>query len=179
MESQPLVSVVMPCYNTEKYIATSIESVINQTYTNWELIITDGPSSDNTVSIVKKYCEQDPRIRLIIPKQHQGIAEARHTCIQNAKGDLLAFLDSDDIWVSDKLEKQVPFMMSHNYAFTYGNYEILNSDGSLAGKVIQNGGIWEPCVHFTPESSEAFCGSVTVAFACWEVYADGAHSFLQ
>lgn len=141
MESQPLVSVVMPCYNTEKYIATSIESVINQTYTNWELIITDGPSSDNTVSIVKKYCEQDPRIRLIIPKKHQGIAEARHTCIQNAKGDLLAFLDSDDIWVSDKLEKQVPFMMSHNYAFTYGNYEILNSDGSLAGKVIQNGGI--------------------------------------
>lgn len=141
MENQPLVSIIMPCYNTERFIAKSIESVINQTYENWELIITDGPSTDNTVSIIQKFCEHDSRIRLIIPNHHTGIAEARYTSIQNSNGEFLAFLDSDDIWVSDKLEKQVPFMQRNNYAFTYGNYKILNSDGILTGQVIQNGGI--------------------------------------
>lgn len=141
MENQPLVSVIMPCYNTEKYIAQSIESVIRQTYPNWELVITDGPSSDNTVPIVKKYCEQDQRIHLITPSKHQGIAEARHTSIMNSHGRYLAFLDSDDIWMNDKLEKQVAFMEKTGYAFTYGNYEILNMDGTLTGKVIHNGGI--------------------------------------
>lgn len=158
MEKQPLISVIMPCYNTEKFIANSIESVINQTYTNWELIITDGPSSDNTVPIVQKFCEQDSRIHLIIPNHHIGIAEARYTSIQNAKGDYLAFLDSDDIWVVDKLEKQVTFMQSNNYAFTYGNYEILNSDGTLAGKVIQNGGIVDYNMYL--KNTILGCGSV-------------------
>lgn len=141
MENQPLVSVIMPCYNTERYIAQSIESVLNQTYSNWELIITDGPSSDKTSDIVKKYVEQDNRIQLIVPTRHQGIAEARHTSIQNAHGRYLAFLDSDDLWVKDKLEKQVAFMEKNNYAFTYGNYEIIDMDGAPMGKVVHNGGI--------------------------------------
>lgn len=158
MESQPLVSVIMPCYNTEKFIAQSIESVIYQTYINWELIITDGPSSDNTVPIVQKYCEQDSRIRIIVPDHHLGIAEARYTSIQNAKGYYLAFLDSDDIWVRDKLEKQIAFMQSNNYAFTYGNYEILNSDGTLAGKIIHNGGIVDYNMYL--KNTILGCGSV-------------------
>lgn len=141
MENQPLVSVIMPCYNTEKYITQSIQSVLNQTYTNWELIITDGPSLDETATIVKTYCEQDPRICLITPTKRNGIADARHRSIQNAKGDFLAFLDSDDIWVSDKLEKQVAFMQSKGYAFTYGNYEIINAEGIATGKTVCNGGV--------------------------------------
>lgn len=141
MEQQPLVSVVMPCYNTERFIANSIESVMGQTYENWELLITDGPSSDSTASIVKRYCEQDQRIHLITPTKHQGIAEARYTSIQHSQGRYLAFLDSDDIWVNDKLEKQVKFMQDNGYAFTYGNYEIIDSDGKRIGKTIHNGGI--------------------------------------
>ena len=141
MENQPLVSIMMPCYNTEKYIAKSIESVIQQTYPNWELIITDGPSSDNTASIVRYYCEHDQRIHLITPSQRRGIADARHNSIQNAKGKYFAFLDSDDIWVKDKLEKQIAFMTNKGYAFTYGNYEIIDADGTPTGKIIRNGGV--------------------------------------
>ncbi len=141
MENQPLVSVIMPCYNTEKFIAKSIESVIRQTYLNWELIITDGPSSDNTASIVRAYCEQDQRIHLIVPSKRRGIADARHNSIQNARGEYLAFLDSDDIWVKDKLEKQIAFMKKEGYAFTYGNYEIIDDDGTPIGKIIRNGGV--------------------------------------
>ena len=141
MENQPLVSIIMPCYNTEKYIAKSIESVIQQTYPNWELIITDGPSSDNTASIVRYYCEHDQRIHLITPSQRRGIADARHNSIQNAKGKYFAFLDSDDIWVKDKLEKQIAFMTNKGYAFTYGNYEIIDADGTPTGKIIRNGGV--------------------------------------
>ena len=121
----PLVSIIMPSYNAERYIAQSIESVIAQTYQNWELIITDGPSTDKTVEIAKEFCEKDNRIHLIVPQQHQDIAEARHTSIKNSKGSFLAFLDSDDIWVKDKLEKQVSFMIEHNYSFTYANYQTI------------------------------------------------------
>lgn len=128
MERCPLVSVIMPSYNTERFIAKSIDSVLNQTYANWELIISDGPSNDNTAAIVNNYCEQDQRIRLITPTKHINIAEARFTSIQNSKGRYLAFLDSDDIWVNDKLEKQVKFMQDHHYAFTYGDYEIIDSN---------------------------------------------------
>jgi len=136
-----LVSVIMPSYNTERFIAKSIDSVLNQTYANWELIISDGPSNDNTAAIVNNYCEQDQRIRLITPTKHINIAEARFTSIQNSKGRYLAFLDSDDIWVNDKLEKQVKFMQDHHYAFTYGDYEIIDSNGQRTGKTIRNGGV--------------------------------------
>ena len=136
-----MVSVIMPSYNTERFIAKSIDSVLNQTYANWELIISDGPSNDNTAAIVNNYCEQDQRIRLITPTKHINIAEARFTSIQNSKGRYLAFLDSDDIWVNDKLEKQVKFMQDHHYAFTYGDYEIIDSNGQRTGKTIRNGGV--------------------------------------
>ena len=137
----PLVSIIMPCYNAEHYIAQSIESVLAQTYTNWELLITDGPSNDNTANIAKEYCEKDSRIHFIIPSRHLNIAEARHSSIMNSKGKYLAFLDSDDIWVKDKLEKQVSYMLQHDYAFTYGDYEIIDDKGKITGKRINNGGV--------------------------------------
>lgn len=141
MDQKPLVSVIMPSYNTEKYIAKSIDSVLRQTYQNWELIITVNPSIDRTAIIAKEYCERDPRIHLITPDQHQGIAEARQTSIQQARGRYLAFLDSDDIWVHEKLEKQVKFMQDNDLAFTYGDYEIIDTNGKPTGKIIHNDGI--------------------------------------
>ena len=141
MTDKPLVSIITPVYNCEKYLPLTIESVQAQTYENWELIITDGPSSDNTASIVRAYCEQDQRIHLIVPSKRRGIADARHNSIQNAKGEYLAFLDSDDIWVRNKLEKQIAFMKNEDYAFTYGNYEIIDDDGTPIGKIIRNGGV--------------------------------------
>ena len=156
----PLVSIIMPSYNAERYIAQSIESVIAQTYQNWELIITDGPSTDKTVEIAKEFCEKDNRIHLIVPQQHQDIAEARHTSIKNSKGSFLAFLDSDDIWVKDKLEKQVSFMLEHNYAFTYANYQTIDANGNITGKTIHNGGVVD--YHKYLRNTIIGCGSVMI-----------------
>lgn len=101
-----LVSVIMPAYNAEKYIAESIESVIAQTYTNWELIIVDDGSTDNTAKIVSNYVVLDTRIKYICQEnQKQGIA--RNNGLKLSKGKFIAFLDSDDIWVADKLEIQL------------------------------------------------------------------------
>lgn len=156
----PLVSIIMPCYNAERYIAQSIESVLAQTYQEWELLITDGPSTDNTAEIVNDYCNKDNRIHLIIPDQHQNIAEARYTSIQHSKGKYLAFLDSDDIWVKDKLEKQVAFMIDNDYAFTYGNYQIIDPKGVSVGKTICNEGIVDYDKYL--KNTLIGCGSVMI-----------------
>ena len=119
MENQPLVSVIMPCYNMEKYIADSIESVKQQTYPYWELLIVDDASTDGTVAIVEKYCQQDHRIRCTIKTKHSGIATARNQCIKMAQGQYLAFLDADDIWHPKKLEIQLLFMVEKKAGFSY------------------------------------------------------------
>ncbi len=141
MDSQPLVSVIMPSYNAEKYIAESIESVLHQTYPNWELLITDDCSRDRTPEIVQSYCQQDPRISFVIAKQHSGIAKTRNQSIARAKGQFIAFLDNDDLWVPEKIEKQVRFIIENNYAFVYSAYELMNEDGSPKGKTIKTAGV--------------------------------------
>ena len=141
MDSQPLVSVIMPSYNAEKYIAESIESVLHQTYTNWELLITDDCSSDRTPEIVQSYCQQDPRISFVVAKQHSGIAKTRNQSIARAKGQFIAFLDNDDLWVPEKIEKQVRFIVKNNYAFVYSAYELMNEDGTPKGKTIKTAGV--------------------------------------
>lgn len=137
----PLVSIIMPSYNAERFIAQSIESVIAQTYENWELLITDDCSSDKTVDIVKEYCEKDKRIDLLDPRKHHGIAMTRNLSIQRAKGRFMAFLDSDDIWKSDKLEKQIGYMLDNGVAFTYSSYEIIDEQGNLKKKTVPDAGI--------------------------------------
>ena len=92
------VSVIMPSYNSEKYISESIKSIINQTYTNWELIITDDFSSDNTVKVVESFIKNDKRIKLYVLKSNQGAGAARNNSIKMAKGRFIAFCDSDDQW---------------------------------------------------------------------------------
>jgi len=127
MKNAPLISIIMPAYNAEKHIAESIESVVRQTYANWELIIIDDGSSDNTAKIANSYLEKDCRIRYIYQRnQKQG--KARNNGIENSKGKLIAFLDSDDLWVSDKLEIQVGFFLGHNYDLIFSDGYLVQDD---------------------------------------------------
>ena len=115
-----LVSIIMPTYNCGRFIAESIRSVIAQTYTNWELLIVDDCSKDNTAEIVKSF--NDPRIHYQCNELNSGAAVTRNTALKNAKGKWIAFLDSDDLLVPTKLEKQIDFMERNGYAFTYHEY---------------------------------------------------------
>lgn len=121
-----LVSIIMPSWNTGRFIAESIESVIDQTYTNWELIIVDDCSTDNTDAIVAAF--KDKRIRYFKNKKNSGAALTRNRAIREAKGEWIAFLDSDDLWDSQKLEKQIYFMNSHEYVFSYHDYEKIDEE---------------------------------------------------
>lgn len=130
-----LVSIITPSYNSEKFIAKAIESVLAQTYQNWEMIIVDDKSQDNSIEIIETYIEKDRRIRLIKLKKNTGVAFARNQAIQESKGSYIAFLDSDDLWLSEKLEKQLFFMIENNYLFTYLGYEKINKNGVVIGRV--------------------------------------------
>ncbi len=115
-----LVSVIMPTYNCGPFIAESIRSVLAQTYSNWELIIVDDCSTDETETIVRSF--DDPRIHYLQNEQNSGAALTRNKALRAAKGRYIAFLDSDDLWNPDKLERQIAFMEHNGYAFTYHEY---------------------------------------------------------
>lgn len=131
-----MVSVIMPCYNMENYVADSIASVQRQTYPHWELLIVDDASTDGTVEIVKNLAEQDEKIRFVVKTQHSGIADTRNQCIQMAKGRFLAFLDADDIWHPEKMETQLRFMLDNNVGFTYTTYDWIDEEGHTLNKFI-------------------------------------------
>lgn len=132
-----LVSIITPVYNAELYIEKTIKSVISQTYSNWELIIVDDCSTDNTMKIVEKYCKIDDRIKLIRHQQNQGVAITRNTALAEAKGQYIAFLDGDDMWLPKKLEKQLSFMENNDYVFTYTAYQKYYSESNEKGKIIK------------------------------------------
>lgn len=133
-----LVSIIMPSYNTAKYIGKTIQSVLNQTYTNWELIIVDDCSTDNTDEIIAGFLS-DSRIRYLKNDVNGGAAVSRNYALREAKGKWIAFLDSDDLWLPQKLEKQIAFMKKNNYAFTFTDY------------MIQLNGKWLPFVYTGPD----------------------------
>lgn len=129
-----LVSIIMPSYNTAKFIPETIQSVLAQTYTNWELIIVDDCSADDTDAVVAGF--PDPRIRYLKNERNSGAAVSRNYALREAKGRWIAFLDSDDLWEPEKLEKQVRFMEENGYAFSYTNYiEIDEQSQPLGVKV--------------------------------------------
>ncbi len=127
-----LVSIIMPSYNTASFIAESIQSVQAQTYKDWELLIVDDCSTDNTDDAVKPYLE-DTRIRYFKNEKNSGAAISRNRALREAKGKWIAFLDSDDLWTPDKLEKQIAFMKENGYHFSYTNYKEIDVDGELNG----------------------------------------------
>ena len=104
---QDKVSIITPSWNSEKYIKKTIESVQNQTYLNWEMIIVDDCSSDNTVKIVQEISKKDPRVRILKQNTNGGAAKARNRSLNEATGRYIAYLDADDIWKPSKLEKQI------------------------------------------------------------------------
>jgi len=129
-----LVSIITPNYNESKFISFAIESVINQTYKNWELIIIDDVSTDNSVEIIKSFANQYDRIKLIQLNKSSGPAVARNVAIKEAKGRYIAFLDADDLWYPEKLEKQITFMKENNLVFTYSAYELIDEYDNSIGK---------------------------------------------
>lgn len=129
------VSIITPTYNSSKFIVSTIDSIINQTYTNWELLITDDCSSDNTSEIIHEYMKNDKRIKIFQLNENSGAGVARNTSIKNAKGRYIAFCDSDDMWKPDKLQKQVGFMLNYGYALTYTSYDIIDENGAPKGEI--------------------------------------------
>jgi len=123
-----LVSIIMPAYNCGRYIEEAIESVINQTYKSWELIIVDDFSTDDTAKIVKEYELKDDRIRYFKNEKNSGAAISRNNAIKQASGRFFAFLDSDDLWRADKLEKQIKFMTENKYVFTCTAYDKIDEN---------------------------------------------------
>ena len=128
-----LVSIIMPCFNSETFIKESIESVINQTYSNWELLICDDGSDDNSKGIIESYQNSDLRIKLISNHYSKGAPGARNSCLDMAKGRFIAFLDSDDVWLSEKLDKQLNFMKENESTFSYSYYQTMNEEGIIKG----------------------------------------------
>lgn len=123
-----LISIIMPSYNTAAFIADSIKSVLKQTYTNWELIIVDDCSTDNTDEVVSSF--DDSRIKFFKNDKNSGAAASRNKALKEASGDYVAFLDSDDLWLPSKLEKQLTFMKNNMFYFSYTCYERMDENGN-------------------------------------------------
>ncbi|WP_271400377.1 glycosyltransferase family 2 protein [Salinicoccus roseus] len=134
-ENKPVISVITPAYNSERFIKTTIQSVLDQTYQNWEMVIVDDQSKDNTVRYVKEMQEKDNRIRLIELEENSGSAVARNTALENAQGRYIAFLDSDDSWMPEKLEQQLAFMQERDIAFSFTSYVRTLEDGVVTDYV--------------------------------------------
>lgn len=133
--NNPLVSIIMPAYNAERFIKESIESVIDQSYENWELLVINDFSNDLTRMIIKDYCKKDRRIRLLEQKQNEGVVKARNRGIKESKGKYIAFLDSDDLWKSNKLEVQIKYMQSNKAYMTYTGYSYISESGEFIKEI--------------------------------------------
>lgn len=135
-EKEELVSIVVPVYNAEKFIKDTIDSVLNQTYKNWELLLIDDCSIDNSHEIIKKYIKKDNRINYFKLRKNSGPAVARNKGIEEAKGKYLCYLDADDKWDEHKLEKQINFMKKIKCDFSFTSYEFANKEGIPTGKKV-------------------------------------------
>ncbi|MCL4429115.1 MAG: glycosyltransferase [Chloroflexi bacterium] len=131
-----LVSVIMSSYNYEKYIAESIESVLNQTFRDLELIIVDDGSTDSSPQIIADYQKKDPRIHAIFHQKNMGIAKTLNDCLNQARGNFISFIDADDLWVESKLEKQVAVLKKDDTLLVWSEGEIVNSEGIKTGQMV-------------------------------------------
>lgn len=132
---KPLISIITPSYNSEKFIEDTIHSILNQHYTAWELLITDDFSNDGTWEILQRYQKKDERIKVFRLIKNSGPGVARNNSIKEAQGKFIAFCDSDDQWKPDKLEKQVKFMLENNIALSFSSYDIINEQNMTIGYV--------------------------------------------
>lgn len=133
-----LISVITPVYNVEKYIVETMECVTAQSYPHWELLLVEDCSSDGTVKTITDYMEmrKDPRLRLVRQPSNMGAAKARNRGLGEARGRYIAYLDADDLWTPDKLERELHFMQEKNAAFVFTGYEFADEQGRGTGKVV-------------------------------------------
>ena len=132
-----LVSVIMPTYNCGRFIAETIRSIQLQTYENWQIEIVDDCSTDDTEAIVKELMAQDDRIHYHCLEKNSGAAVARTEAMKLAQGEYMAFCDSDDLWMPDKLERQLKFMNDNGYAFSCTAYEQIDEQSDSLDRVIK------------------------------------------
>ncbi|WDB75971.1 glycosyltransferase [Escherichia albertii] len=160
-----LISIIMPSFNSEKTIAESIESVLLQTYENWELLITDDCSSDDTILIINAFISKDHRIKLFQNTKNSGAAISRNVSLSNARGEFIAFLDSDDIWLPNKLEIQLSYMLNRkNVDFSFTAYEIVDECGNSTSRIIDRQGENLAFNYFDMLRKKATLGCSTVLF---------------
>lgn len=155
-----IVSIIMPSYNCGNLIEETIRSVQAQTYQNWELIVYDDNSTDDTVKRVSAMLDKDDRIQLFCNVYNSGAAVSRNNALRHAKGRWIAFLDSDDLWEPTKLEKQIAFMEGNGYAFSYTSYQEIDIDSNPTGVFVTGP------KHVTKQGMFAFCwpGCLTVMY---------------
>ena len=131
------VSIITPAYNAENFLPETIDSVLNQTFRDWELIVVDDCSTDRTFEIASAYAEKDPRVRVVRNEVNAGVAATRNHGLDVATGDYIAFVDSDDLWLPEKLEKQLRFMKEKGVAFSYTAYQKYVTETKERGKVLR------------------------------------------
>jgi teichuronic acid biosynthesis glycosyltransferase TuaG len=132
-----LVSIITPTYNAEKFIRATIESVQNQTYQNWEMILVDDASTDETVKIISDFAEKDSRIKLFKLEKNSGNGFARNIALEKAVGKYIAYLDADDLWFPNKLEKQIEFLEENNLHFTFSFYDCIDEEGNSLNRRVE------------------------------------------
>ncbi len=135
--AEPLVSVIMPSYNSERHIAEAIASVQAQTLPDWELLVSDDCSTDSTREVVAGIAEGDPRVRLFPLEENGGAAAARNNSLAHARGRYVAYLDSDDLWLPEKLERQLAFMRERGAGFSCASYEVVGEGGEPLGRTVR------------------------------------------
>lgn len=151
MDNLPLVSVITPLYNAEKYIAQTIESVLSQTYPQWEMLVVDNCSSDASKDIVKSF--NDPRIKLIeLEYNSGGPARPRNIGMEHAQGEYIAFLDSDDVWLANKLEKQLEIFKNYNVDIVHSLSYTINTKSEKIG-ILKNQRVYNFCKYFMTDKS--------------------------
>jgi glycosyltransferase involved in cell wall biosynthesis len=133
-----LVSILTPTYNAEKFIQATIESALNQTYQNWEMILVDDASTDETVSIIEQYAQNDDRIKLFKLPENRGNGFARNAALEKAIGKYIAYLDADDLWFPEKLEKQIQFLKANNLHFTFSFYDSIDEEGNDLNRRVES-----------------------------------------
>ena len=135
-QSGALVSIVTPAYNATRFVTQTIESVLSQTYADWELLIVDDCSTDDTAGVVGRYAARDFRVRLLRHERNGGPAQARETALQASGGRYIAFLDSDDLWLPQKLEHQIAFMQRAQAALSFSQFRRIGAEGHTVGRLI-------------------------------------------
>ncbi|ABZ94447.1 Glycosyltransferase [Leptospira biflexa serovar Patoc strain 'Patoc 1 (Ames)'] len=125
----PKVSVIMPAYNAASYLEESVNSLLSQSYKDWELLIIDDCSKDHTLDVAKNIAKKDKRIRVIPKEKNSGSADTRNQGIELASGEYIAFLDADDLWESNFLDKMIPFMEENKSSFSFSSYRIIDENG--------------------------------------------------